>query len=156
MLTIRPLNSGVALRARDHALRHLLRDEKCALHVGIEDMVEVGRRRFGQALRGGDTGVVDQDVDRSDRAFGVFDRIADRVGLGHVELNDVRGATGRFDLGAQVLQSFDAARRQHRERPVGRQHPREASPEPTARAGDERDLFLQIGSHGLPFPIAES
>ena len=57
---------GRSLRARQHALAHLLSHEEGALDVGVEHEIKVIFGHILNTLRGADARVVDQNVDGAD------------------------------------------------------------------------------------------
>ncbi len=134
----------VALGARDHALGRLLGHEERAAQVGVHHERVILGRDVDQALRGGDTGIVDEDIDGARFRFRMRDGRLDAGEVGYIERHHVRGAAIGFDFGAQFLQAFGAARRQHDLRARLGQHFRKARAEAARCAGNQGNLALEI------------
>ena len=142
-----------AAGAGDHPLGHFLGDEECAAGIDVEHVVEVLGRDVCELLGGADAGVVDEDVDHAHLGLGVGDGGLDAVGVGDVELDDVRVAAGRLDLGAQRLQALDAARGQHDARAGVGQRACELRAQPAGGAGDEGHAAGQVDLHAHGFTL---
>ena len=125
------------LGTRQHAFADLLPDEESAAHIGVEDVVKVLFAHVLQPLRGADTAVVDQDVDRADLGLGVGHGGLDAVELGHVQFDHMGVAALAFNARAQLLELVDAAARQHHGGAGARQCLGKLGAQSAGSAGDE-------------------
>ena len=74
---------------------------------------------------------------------------ADAVVIGDIERHHMGRAAFGLDLGAQLLQAFNATRGQHHLGAVGRENTREAGTQAAGGAGDECDFSgeIECGGH---------
>jgi hypothetical protein len=111
--TAHPGAGGLPLGTCQHPLGHLLRGEESALGVGIQNEVVVFFRDVLQALRGADTRVVDQDVDRTDLGLRVGNGRLDGGDVGHIQCHHVGVTAFGLDMGPQGHQAVGPAAGQH-------------------------------------------
>ena len=149
MLTIAP---PVALRL--HAARRFLRDEEDPLEIGVDDPVPILLRQIEEGARGGDAGIVDEDVERAERRHGLGHGRLDRSPLRDVEPDRHGGAAALADLLADARGEIDPAGRGRDPRPGARQDRGEVASE-TARGARHQRRFTgkieeeRCGGRGL-------
>ena len=111
-------SAGVASRcrafgARQHALANLLRYEKRAFDVGVEDEIKVVLGHVLHTLGRAYARVIHQDIDAADFGFRMGDGRLDAVQIRHVQGHDMGVATFGLDFGAQLFEFLNAPTGQH-------------------------------------------
>ncbi len=98
---------------RNHATRHGLTDEECAVQIGAHQLVPVRFSEFGQWPATLNTRIVDQNFQRSDTRFDVLDCCIDGSAVRHVEGLGVDVMTLCCQRRSRRLQCIDIAPIEH-------------------------------------------
>ena len=116
-----------------------------ASQIGVEDLVDLGVDLIQERLAVADTGVVDDDIDRS----GLVEGRADRLTVVHVEPYRLRTAAGRCDIFDKLVEQVAAPGGGHHACPVPCQHRYEVATQ-TAGCTRNQDRFARNveGTHG--------
>ena len=107
-----------------------MRDQPDSLQVGIDDLVPVGFVLLQRGPRRGNTGVVDDDLNRTETRFGSVQRGLDARGDRDVHYHAVGMALGSGDLIDGLGQGFRAPGGNGHLRAPRRQQDGEKPPEP--------------------------
>ena len=130
--------------ARGHASGDRLRGEERALEVGVQDLVPIGLGLLEHRLGDRDAGVVDQDVERAERALDLVQRALDRGALGHIERDARRATARRSDLPAELLELVRLARGEADRGAAVGQRASKAPAEALRGAGHQGDAAAEV------------
>ena len=134
--------------------QHAFQRRERAVHVSeirdLGDTPEFFARHLFHGREDRRHGVVDPDVDRSERALDVVGRAFDGRSIGDVQWEHQRPATARFDVLTRGLQAVASARDQSDCRATLGESLGDCSPEAGRRAGNDDDFPTLRFSHALP------